>query len=234
MIEKSYQYLCLKLCNRIRSWMFNNACNLLQKEKESLQLIDINMSVDVLNVMTLKHFPVKNIRVFTPQLSSSNIFRDKCVQYFQMNELSSQLIQEKPDIIIMTFSLNSPDMCIQEFVDMCRYIIHSGSICIGTMYDREILEKYKENRTNRMMKVQSLGNDTFDLIFTYNLYCGMTIQNRVKVYTQEYLSDIVHRIDPRLSIEFTNFLDTCIVDKDTMPCIKESLSTRTCYIIRKL
>ena len=234
MIEKSYQYLCLKLCNRIRSWMFNTACNLLQKEKESIQMIDINLSVDVLNVMTLKHFPVKSIRVFTSSSSGMNIFRDKCIQYFQMNELSSQLIQEKPEIIMMSFSLNSLEMDIQEFIDMCRYIIHSGAICIGTMYDKENVEKFIGNETNKMLKVEPLGNDLHDLIFTYNLYGGMAIQNRVRVYTQEYIRDVVCGTDPRLSIEFTNFLDTGIIDKDTMPCIKDSLSTRTCFIIRKL
>ena len=234
MIEKSYQYLCLKLCNRIRSWLFNTACNLLQKEKESIQMIDVNLSVDVLNVMTLKHFPVKNIRVFTSPTSSVNIFRDKCIQYFQMNELSSQLIQEKPDIIMMSFSLNSPEMNVQEFSDMCRYIIHSGAICIGTMYDKENLEKFIENETNKILKVESLGNDMYDLIFTYNLYGGMAIQNRVKVYTTDFIIDIVNNTDPSLSIEFTSFLDSGIIDNDTLPCIKESLSTRTCFIIRKL
>jgi hypothetical protein len=234
MIEKSYQYLCLKLCNRIRSWLFNTACNLLQKEKESIQMIDINLSVDVLNVMTLKHFPVKNIRVFTSPTSSVNIFRDKCIQYFQMNELSSQLIQEKPDIIMMSFSLNSLEMNLHEFNDMCRYIIHSGAICIGTMYNKENLEKFVGNETNKMLKAEPLGNDMYDLIFTYNLYGGMAIQNRVKVYTSEYIRDIVQSIDPRLSIEFTNFLDSGIIEKETMSCIKESLNIRTCFIIRKL
>lgn len=234
MIDKSYQYLCLKLCNRIRSWMFNTACNLLQKDKESIQLIDINLSVDVLNVMTLKHFPVKNIRVFTSPTSGMNIFKDKSIQYFRMNEISQQLTLEKPDIIMMSFSLNSLELHFQEFVDMCRYIVHSGAICIGTMYDKDALEKNIGNVSNKLMKVESFGHDIYSLIFTYNLYGGMSIQNKVKAYTEEHIKEMVYRTDQRLNIEFTNFMDTGIVEDDILPCIEETLRTRKCFIIRKL
>lgn len=234
MIEKSYQYLCLKICNRIRGWLFNTACNLLQKEKDAIQLVDINMTVDVLNVMTLKHFPVKKIRVFSTQKSDMNIFKDKCVQYYPMNFLHDQMDLEKPDIIIMSFSINSMEMSLDDFGDICRFILRNGSVCIGTMYDSEYIEKH-QNETNKIFKIEKEKENEYNLLFTYNLYGGMSISNRVIVYSKEMIKNIVDDIgNGKLIIEFTNFIDTGIVDENLLDIMKESLRTRTSFIIRKI
>ena len=83
-----------------------------------------------------------------------------------------------------------------------------------------------------MFSIEQLNENEYNLTYTYNLYGGMSIQNKIKVYSKKHIENIVK--DNDLSVEFTNFVDTGIMDGDTINSIQESLRTRMCFTIRKI
>lgn len=248
MIEKSYQYLCLKHCNKIRSWLFTNACNLLQDDSKirviddsKIRVIDVNMSVDVVNMMSLKHLPTNDVVVYSTHMLSLNFTKDRYTQYrFVKDGEPIDISLENPDIVTLPFSLNSMFMDIQDFVKILKTVREKNAVCIGTMYDKEFIDtlSFESNvHLGKMFKIekQSLEGPSdsvsvFNIMYTYNLYSGLCAQNVVQLYSKKTIEDIVK--ENGLEVTFTNFMDTGVVDETTLIPVKDSLRTRVCFIIK--
>jgi hypothetical protein len=229
MIEKAYTQLSLKLCENTRSWLYNTACDAVQGVKH-IRLADVNFALDVINMISLKHLHATNVCIFGTHVK---LYKERNIMYkdYSIEELRNF----RPNIIMLPFSINSPHMKENDLVNILQYVEENGSICAGSMYDLEYIESlFTEGKTvitHKTYKIKRISNGSYKIIYTYNLFSGLGIENIVIMYSKQKLMDLV--IKQGLHIDFINYTEVDVVKNSNVLNIKESLKTRTCFLISK-
>ena len=230
----SNQYIVLKNCNKIRSWLTQKACSFL--ESNQINVVDINIPLDIINTNYFKNTNFKKYTLYTYTNYIYDIHHDKSKIYkiLKYNK-SDECLTSEVNILYMLHTLNALEFSTFEFESVIlKYSNESYKKCviIGTLYNKEKIEErcvnnvYKDNYSCIEIK-----QDHVNMCYSYNLYSGNKLEHKVKFVELNYLKDVIKKY-PNLSLEIYNYSDiieqSSIINED----IKNFIDLRVAYIIK--
>lgn len=231
----SNQYIVLKNCNKIRSWLTQKACNILQSNNK-LNVVDINIPLDIINTNYFKNTNFKKYTLYTYTNYMYDIHHDKSKTYkiLKYNK-SDECLTSDVNIVYMLHTLNALEFStfefeniIQKYSDEC----YKNCVIIGTLYNKEKIEKscvnniYKDNYSHIEIK-----DDHAYMCYSYNLYSGNRLEHKVKMIEINYLKNVIDKYS-NLAIEIYNYDDIIVQSSFINEDIKNFIDLRVAYIIK--
>ena len=223
-----YDNTVLKYHIKLKNTLFNKAMMSLENAKQSTNVLEFNIPLDIINSIGLPNYIEENCEnnvAYTLKQYVNDIYyynkKTKIIKEIDFNECFSS----KPNIIICMFTFNSPEFHLSDLDRIMKYVKENNAVLLGSIYDLHRIEELK----NEPKEIYEIHDNK--LMFAYNLVRGMKICNKVHLFDKQLLVD--KGIEHGLNIEFFKYTD---IDTKQERFLSEdflkSISLRTCFICK--
>lgn len=192
-MNTTYQYMILKMCTKLKNKIINE-CIRKMNIYSQVDLVEINVPIDIINNNSFKNSNIKRFNILTYEKYKYDIIYEKYKTYKtikrSINHELEKIISDYPCIITMMFSLNSEEFTLKNFEDIIEKYnnkVNSNVIIVGSIYN----DKIKPNENNY-------------LYFSYNLYTGNKLENKIKEVKEKEIKEIIDKYE-NLDLTFYNF-----------------------------
>lgn len=225
-----YDNAILKYHIRLKNTLFNKAMMSLENPKQSTNVLEFNIPLDIINSIGLPNYIEENCEnnvAYTLKQYVNDIY------YFNKNtkvikEIDfDECFNSKPNIVICMFTFNSPEFHLSDLDCILNYIKNNEVVLLGSFYDKEALDTIKEQKPECFNFIE----EDCKLMFAYNIVRGMKISNTIHLFNNDFLIEKARQYD--LSIEFFKYKDVETKhERFLSEDFKKSLSIRTCFICK--
>ena len=190
----SNQYIVLKNCNKIRSWLTQKACSMLNSNQ--LNVVDLNIPLDIINTNYFKNTNFKKYISYTYSNYIYDIHHDKSKSYkIIKNNKCDDCLNDDVNILYMLHTLNAIEFSTFDFENIIKKYSddsYKNCVIIGTLYNKEkILESCINNVFKDNYSYIEIKNDHAHMSFSYNLYSGNKLEHKVKLIDLNYLKETI-------------------------------------------
>lgn len=212
----------------MKNSLFNKAIMSLENSKQSTNVLEFNIPLDIINSIGLPNYIEENCEnnvAYTLKQYVNDIY------YFNKN---TKIIKEidfdecfnsNPNIIICMFTFNSPEFHVSDLDCILNYCKKNNAILLGGFYDKEKINELKGEK-NHIFDIKENK-----LVFAYNLVRGMKISNKVHLFDRDFLINKAN--EHQLNIEFFKYFDIDTKqDRFLSDDFMNSISLRTCFICK--
>lgn len=234
----SNQYLILKNCNKIRSWLTTRAFNFTQSNHHNV--LDVNIPLDIMNLNFFKNTNIKKYTVLTYQQYMYDIYHDKYKNFKILKNNHNNLkdyINNESDIFYFIHTLNSPEFDMMLFEDIIQKFSQESfknCLIIGSIYNKEYIENNSVNNIYKDKFTYIELNDISSVMLSYNLYSGNKVENKVKLVSITCIQSLIDKYD-NLTLEVHQYKDICDTLELNLNDETDSFSKlRTAYIIKHI